>query len=173
MRIICPPNVPVSARTVPSMPAEHDGDAVSARLAFVQVLGRVYDRILEQGCEPVLMAIAQRPDSLEKLQRFQALGILNRNVELFAGQHGVPEVTRSARAWATLATLCAKRVWRNLSAIEGAPVPDPDENAVLVDFVDDAGVMGVLGLQAGWTPDLKVIDPDLDLKATDLDEGLS
>jgi hypothetical protein len=33
-------------------------------------------------------------------------------------------------------------------------------------------LMGVLGLQAGWASDLKGIDPDLDLKATDPD-GLS
>ena len=28
-------------------------------------------------------------------------------------------------------------------------------------------LMGVLGLQAGWTADVKRIDPDFDLKATD------
>jgi hypothetical protein len=152
------------------MPAE---DAAAARLAFAQVLGRVYDRLFEQGCEPVIKAIAQRPNSSDKLQRFQALEILNRRVEKFAEEHDVPEVAASAHVWTTLARLCAKTVWRNLSATEGASVPAPNETSVLVGFVDDAELMGILGLQAGWPPDVKRIDPDLDLTATDLDGGLS
>jgi hypothetical protein len=144
------------------------GEAASARLAFAQVLGRVYDRILEQGCEPVIMAIAQRPDSLEKVQRLQALEILNRRVGQFAEREDVPEVAESAHAWTTLARMCAKTVWRNLA--KGASVPAPNETAVLVDFMDDAELMGILGLEAGCTADLKRIDPALDLTT---DEGLS
>jgi len=39
--------------------------------------------------------------------------------------------------------------------------------------MDASHLMDSLGLQAGWPTDVKRIDPDLDLKATDLDEGLS
>ena len=146
------------------------GDSASARLAFAQVIGRIYDRILEQGCEAVIIAIAQRPDSAEKVQRLQALEILNRRVEQFAEQHNLPEAAMAGRLWATLAMLSAKTVWGHLSAT--APMPVHSDTVVVVAFMDDHELMGILGLQAGWTPDLKRIDPDLDLTTTDLG-GLS
>jgi len=159
------------AATLSNMPAEED-PAASARLALAQGLGRVYDRILDQGCEGLLMAIAQSPDSQEKVERLQALEILNDRVARFAQQNHLTEVASSARVWATLARLTAKSVWGHLAA-PGTPTPAANETVVLVDFMDDAELMGILGLQPGWTPDLKVIDPDPDLKATDLGEWLS
>jgi len=140
-------------------------------LAFVQAIGRVYDRILDQGCEALLMAIVERPDSMQKVQRLQALEILNRRVEQSAEEHNLPDMAKDARVWSTLFRLTAKAVWSNLGT--GAAMPSPNEMVVVIAFMADGELMGVLGFQPDWDADLKGVDPDLDLKATDLDEGLS
>jgi hypothetical protein len=146
-------------------------------LAFYQALNRVSERLSPETCEALLDALDKRPDSIEKFHLFHAVGLLAGAIadDLFAefGHQGA----YLARYWTTEANLRASGVWRRLyggAEVWGAPrMPSVNDHSVLADLVDDAELMGILGLQPGWTPDLKQIDPDLDLKATDLDEGLS
>lgn len=153
---------PARGDSVTIMSAEHAGGA-AARFAFAQLLGRVYDRTLAGGWEAVITAIAQRPDSMEKLQRFQALQILNHRIETFAEHHGEDEVAGSARVLVVLSRLCAKKVWTRLKYEPVAPVPTPDETAVLVAFMADKELMDALGVD---TANVKQIDAGIDMTPT-------
>ncbi len=82
-----------------------------------------------------------------------------------------PQAASVAHSWADMAYVGSQETWRLLYGT--TPMPPPDIFAVVVDFMNDSELMGILGLQPGWTPDLKRVDPALDLKATDLDSGLS
>jgi hypothetical protein len=142
-------------------------------LAFYQALSRVSERLIPETCKALLEALDKRPDSLEKFHRFQAVGLLTTAIadDLFAqfGHQGA----YLARYWATAANLRANGVWRRLYGdpqFFGPPMPSVDDHPVLVDLVDDPELMGLLGLEAGWTPDLKQLDRTLDMTSTE--EGL-
>lgn len=159
------------------MPTNGMADA-NALFAFSQALGRVVDRITPETAKSLLTAIDTRADSLDKLHRYQAVEILT--LQIYENLYEIcgPEVACVAHSWATSAQEHGRRVWERLhgdTAIDDYwerlhhyPVmPSPDDYPVLVDFVDDVELMGLLRLEAGWTPDLKQIDPDLDLTSTD------
>lgn len=147
----------------------------AARFAAFQALSRVFQYLDSEKCESLLLAIGNRPDSLEKVQRFQVVEILNGRVQETAQEYHQPKAASRAKLWTVAAHAGANAVWKRLHAADvRPPLPSIDEVEVelLIDFMNDAELMGILGLQAGWTPDLKKIDPDLDLKSTDTGLGL-
>ena len=141
-------------------------DDIAAQLALYQAQNRTLNRFSPQTSELLLFTIAERANTPEKVHRFQAVEIFNRAIADHAEKTHRPVAASVAHSWATVAQVGSQETWRLLYG--EIPMPAPDIGAVLVDFMNDPELMGILGLQAGWTPDLKVIDPDLDLKANDL-----
>ena len=160
------------------MSADNIADA-NALFAFTQALGRVFDHLTPETSKALLLAIDQREDSPEKLHRFQAVEILMRIVYEDLYENYGHQGAYLAGSCMHSAQIRSQDVWRRLyggphfidDRSSYAKMPGPTDDT-LIDFVDDPELMAILGLQAGWTPDLKRIDPDLDLKATDLG-GLS
>ena len=152
------------------MPMRESNDA-NVLLAFSQALSHVSERLTPTTCEALVDALDKRPDSVEKVHLFQAVGLLITAIadDLFA-QFGHQGAYR-ARYWAGRAHHSGEAVWRRLYGgpeIWGAPrMPSVDDHPVLVDLVDDPELMGLLGLEAGWTPDLKQLDPAVDMTPTD------
>jgi len=61
-----------------------------------------------------------------------------------------------------MAEAAAKATWQRLGMSADTFVPaDEVGPEVLLDFMDDAELMGLLGLEPGWTADLKGTDEEL------------
>jgi hypothetical protein len=136
--------------------------------AALQALGRVFQALDRENSQGLLLAISRRPDSPEKVQRFQAVEVLSRRMLAAAQEHHRTVGAEWASMWANVAEAAAKATWQRLGGSAGAFTPaDQGGPEVLLDFMDDAELMGILGLEPGWTADLKQADKELDLKSTD------
>ena len=142
-----------------------DGTAnASSRFAVFQVLGRVFQHLNSENLQSLLLAIAHRPDSLEKIHRFQALETICRTVQETAVKYERPEAASWANLWAVGARSAARAAWKRLYGESAPPMPPAEQldSTVLLDFMNDAELMRLLGLEVGWTPDLKRADKELD-----------
>jgi hypothetical protein len=146
-------------------------DDGAARSAVNQIMDRVAERFMAQTFQSLVSAIAKRPDTLEKVHRLLAVEHMAFSVSKAAGTYHT-RTAHVAGSWGIALHGEVREVWRRLYGRR--PMRNPDQNAMVRELMtNDAELMGILGLEVEWTPDVKRIDPDLDLKATDLDEGLS
>jgi len=117
--------------------------------AGLEALGRVFQALDRDNSQALLLAIGRRPDSREKVQRFQAVEVLSRRMLEAAQEHHRPVAAEWASVWAGVAEGAAKATWGRLGlsphALTAADQVGPE---VLLDFMEDAELMGLLGLEA-------------------------
>jgi hypothetical protein len=137
---------------------------MEADAAALAALGRVFRALDRVNTQTLLLAIGQRPDSVEKVKQFQAVEVLSRRMLEVAQEARRPVGAEWAQLWATMAHAAAGAVWDRLGMTKEYPLAAPDQidAMVLIDFMNDAELMGILGLEAGWTPDLQRADTELD-----------
>jgi len=160
------------------MPADDMPDA-NALLAQYPALGRIVASLTYENVGALLAAIDRRPDTQEKFARFRAIEFLGLRVYEAAYEtvFGSPCDNELDYTLAEEGRYRGREVWRRLNGDRGPYFIDSDEvyegiisyanmpmntdPAVLNGFVNDTELMGILGLEARWTPRAKEINPTL------------
>jgi len=138
-------------------------DDANPLYAFVQAVRRVMDNWTPENVEALIRTLTKREDSLEKVRLLQVVELLTSRVRdelVKLSGHGL-ESSR-ANSLVTRAHSHSHHAWLHLYG-ERTPMPSADDQwGLLRELVDDAELMGILGLQVGWNPDYKQIDPSLE-----------
>src|SRR5437870_992106 len=82
--------------------------------AGLEALGQVLEHLDRENSQALLLAIGRRPDSVEKVQRFQAVEVLSQTVLEVAQEHHQPVGAEWAQLWARMARAAAGATWIRL-----------------------------------------------------------
>src|SRR6266566_8880197 len=116
---------------------------VSDDAAGIAALGRVFKALDRENSQALLLAIGQRPDTVEKVQRFQAVEILSLRMLGAAVEYDRPGAAEWAQLWATMAQAAAGATWQRLGRTASSlTTADQVGVEVLLRFMEDAELMG-------------------------------
>lgn len=145
-------------------------DDVSSSFAAYLDFARVTAHLTSENGGPLVAAILDRPNSIETVHHLLAVAIYSRVLEERAQEANHPRIASQINEWRMTLEEIVRARWRNLNGVvypNDLPLPEVDADSILVEFMRDRELMGILGLQVGWAPDLKRIAPDRDLKGFD------